>query len=105
VSPRLVRRAVHLVFVIGIVGMIVGSIADNNGVAVTFGLVTAGAALALILITAVVPSDAFSPPVRFDEASAERIESAIAELVQAGADEDRVRQLVRDAVRLGRSRS
>jgi hypothetical protein len=96
---------VYAVFVAGIVGMIVGSIADNNGVAVTFGLVTAAAALGLILITAVVPTDAFAAPVRFDEASAERIEAAIAELVADGADEEQVRQLVRDAVRLGRSRS
>jgi hypothetical protein len=105
VSPRVVRRIVHVVFVAGIVGMIVGSIADNNGVAVTFGIVTAVAAGALILITSVVPSDGFSPPVRFDERSAAQIEDRIAGLVANGADEDEVRQLVRDAVRLGRSRS
>ena len=104
-SPRLVRRTVYAVFVIGIVGMIVGSIADNNGVAVTFGLVTAIAATALILITSVVPPDGFAPPVHFDEQSAARLEEQITGLVEAGADEDEVRQLVRDAVRLGRSRS
>jgi hypothetical protein len=85
--------------------MIAGSIADNNGVAITFGLVTAVAAAALILITSVVPPDGFAPAAQFDERAAERIEARIAELVGAGADEDEVRQLVRDAVRLGRSRS
>ena len=104
-SPRTVRRVVHVVFVAGIAGMIVGSIADNNGVAITFGLVTAAAAAALILITSVVPAEGFAAPVRFDERSAARMEQRIARLVDAGADEDEVRELVRDAVRLGRSRS
>ena len=104
-SPRAIRRIVYVVFVAGIAGMIVGSIADNNGIAITCGLVTAAAAAALILITSVVPPDGFAPPVRFDERSAALIEERITELVDAGADEGEVRQLVRDAVRLGRSRS
>ena len=37
VSTRLVRAAVFLVGAGGIAGMIAGSIADNNGVAITFG--------------------------------------------------------------------
>jgi len=41
VRPRTIRRLVWLVFVAGIAGMIAGSIADNNGLAITFGLVTA----------------------------------------------------------------
>ena len=49
-------------FVAGIGGMIVGSILDNNGVAITFGLVTAAAALGLILVTMVVPAEAFRRP-------------------------------------------
>jgi hypothetical protein len=64
VQPRIVRRLVLVVFVGGIAGMIVGSIADNNGTAITFGLITA---------------------------------------VAAGAEEATVRDLVRDAVVLGRS--
>ena len=52
-SPRTVRRLVIGVFVIGIAGMIAGSIADNNGFAITFGLITAAAAVGLILVTAV----------------------------------------------------
>ena len=61
-SPRSVRRLVLAVFVAGIGGMILGSILDNNGVAITFGLITAVAALGLILVTMVVPADAFSRP-------------------------------------------
>ena len=60
VSPRTIRRLVIAVFVIGIAGMIVGSIADNNGVAITFGLLTAAAAVGLILVTASAPPGAFA---------------------------------------------
>ena len=58
----------------GIVGMIVGSIADNNGVAVTFGLITAAAVLCLITTSAVAPprrSQAIS------EAAAQALEADI----------------------------
>ena len=58
-SPRWIRRIVIVVFVAGIAGMIAGSVADNNGVAITFGLVTAAAAVGLILVTSVAPPDAF----------------------------------------------
>ena len=51
-------------FVAGIAGMIVGSIADNNGVAITFGLITAVAAVGLILVTAVAGPEAFRPGAR-----------------------------------------
>jgi hypothetical protein len=96
-----IRRLVLVVFVGGIAGMIVGSIADNNGVAVTFGLVTAVAALCLMLVTSVTAGTEAS--VRFDEAMAESMEQRIAALVADGADETAVRDLVRDAVLLGRS--
>ena len=94
-SPRTVRRLVIGVFVIGIGGMIAGSIADNNGFAITFGLITAAAALGLILVTAVAP-----PGV--DDASAALVEEQVGQLVAAGADESQVRELVRRAVNLGR---
>jgi hypothetical protein len=120
--PRTVRRLVWLVFVGGIAGMIVGSIADNNGLAITFGLVTAAAAVGLILVTAVAGPEAFGKPPRrdgagppvpesapagrrdaaSDEDAAERLEQQIAELVVAGADEGQVRDLVRRAVAFGR---
>src|SRR5687767_2902941 len=52
-SPRVVRRVVIAVCVAGIAGMIVSSIADNTGAALTAGLVTAIAVLCLIVATAV----------------------------------------------------
>jgi hypothetical protein len=81
--------------------MIVGSIADNNGTAITFGLLTAVAAGALILVTSIAGPGAFGgPPV--DEAAAEDVERRVDELVGGGADEAEVRSLVRAAIRLGR---
>jgi hypothetical protein len=113
VSPRWIRRIVILVFVAGIAGMIAGSIADNNGAAITFGLITAAAAAGLILVTSVAPADAFrrragagrgheKQPV--DEVLAADVEGRIESLVDAGADERTVRQLVQRAVELGRGR-
>jgi hypothetical protein len=52
ISLRAIRRAVIVVCVIGIAGMIIGSIADNNGTAITFGLITAVAVVGLIAATA-----------------------------------------------------
>ena len=81
------------VCVCGIAGMIVSSIADNSGAAVTFGVITANAVLVLIAVTAAGPS----PPTEEDAA---RLEQRIQDLVAAGADEDAVRDLVRQARRL-----
>ena len=83
-DPRIVRRLVLVVFVGGIAGMIVGSIADNNGTAITFGLVTAVAAVCLILVTSVTTRD---DSVAFDEARAQAMEAQIRTLVAEGADE------------------
>ena len=99
----------------GIAGMIIGSIADNNGLAITFGLVTAAAAVGLILVTAVAGPDAFTPnrstpgpeatgrdagPATEEDAA--RLEGQITELVAGGADEAAVRALVRQAISFGR---
>ncbi len=118
--PRTVRRLVWIVFVGGIAGMIVGSIADNNGVAITFGLVTAAAAVGLILVTAVAGPEAFARPGSGPdrgtgspdaasrdgdpgaEEAAARLEAQISELVAGGADESAVRALVRQAISFGR---
>ncbi len=99
-DPRILRRLILVVFVGGIAGMIVGSIADNNGAAVTFGLLTAVAAICLMVVTSVTSRTESTP---FDEARAEEMESRVQELIAAGADEQRVRDLVRDAVLLGRT--
>lgn len=110
-SPRWIRRVVIVVFVAGIAGMIVGSIADNNGFAITFGLLTAVAAVGLILVSSVAPVDAFrkhgggdgADNETFDERTAADVEARIDHLVATGADEAAVRRLVQQAVRLGRS--
>ena len=92
-----------VVFVLGIIGMIVGSVRDNNGTAITFGIITAMAALGLLLVTAVGGSDGFDPQPVFDSEAAEALEGRITALVDAGGDETELRDLVRHAVRLGRS--
>ena len=100
-SPRIVRRVVLVVFVLGIVGMIIGSIADSNGAAITLGLVTAIAALALVLVTSVSPPDALAgggTGRQVDERLAADLESRIEALVADGADEEAVRRLVGRAV-------
>jgi hypothetical protein len=100
VSPRAVRALVLVVFAGGIAGMIASSIADSNGWALTFGLLTAGAALCLITVTAATGG------ARADDAEllGAALESRVERLVAAGADEEEVRSLVADAVRLGRAR-
>ena len=101
-SPSTVRRVVIAVCLTGIAGMIVTSIADSTGGALTFGLITAAAVLGLILVTAVTAgAERETGP---DEALAEEIERRIQGLVERGADEGDVRATVSDAVRLGRSR-
>jgi uncharacterized membrane protein YjjP (DUF1212 family) len=91
-SPRAVRVAVIVVCVAGIAGMIVSSIADNSGAALTFGVVTAVAVLVLIAVTA-------SGPRPMSEEDAARLEARIQDLVASGADEAAVRDLVRQARR------
>lgn len=95
-SAVAVRRVVWVVAALGIAGMIVGSINENSGAALTFGLVTAVAVLCLIVATAVAG--------RPDETQAARVEALVGEVVAQGADEATVRRLVGEAVRLGRGR-
>ena len=114
-SPRTIRWLVIAVFVGGVVGMIIGSIADDNGVAITFGLLTAAAALGLILVTAVADPAAFRrdgstgrPPATDDGGSADEagaaVEAQVQRLTAAGADEGQLRELVRLAMTFGRRR-
>ena len=99
-ARRWIPRCCALVFVGGIAGIIVTSINGNNaGVILSIGLCIAFAAVALITIGATTSRDRLDV---FDEADAERLEGQVAELVAAGAPEDRVRTLVRDAMRIGR---
>jgi multisubunit Na+/H+ antiporter MnhB subunit len=94
-TPRAVRRVVIAVFVLGIAGMIAFSIADNNGGALTSGLLTAAASLCLMVATAVTP--------KLGDDTGEELESRIGELVAQGADEGDVRALVREAIAFGRT--
>jgi hypothetical protein len=99
-TARRVRVAVALVCVAGIAGMIAGSIADNNAVAMTFGLLTAVAALCLIVASAVTAPGPVDP----DLAGAD-VEARIARLVEQGGDEKALRDLVRAALKLSRAAS
>jgi hypothetical protein len=96
-NAGVVRALVIVVCVAGIAGMIVGSIADNNAVAMTFGLVTAAAVLCLIVANAVTGGAGDPDLVGQD------VEARVVRLVEAGADESQVRGLVRTAVKLGQS--
>jgi predicted dehydrogenase len=95
------RLLVAVVGAGGIVGMIIGSIADNNnGVVVTSGLIAAVAAIVLITANAVAGDRVYGS---VDEIQAEKIEAEVRALVEAGANEGALRDLVRRAVRLGRT--
>lgn len=102
-SAPVIRRVVLAVCVVGIVGMIVTNIAGNSGGSMTFGLITAVAILCSIVATAV---SARPPGGAIGEELAEQlgkqVEARIAALTEAGVDEDDLRALVADAVRLGR---
>ena len=92
--PSVLKVVLRLVAAAGIPGIIVGSIAENDAVAITFGSITAVAALGLILVTAATTGPSA-------DAHGEAVEAGIARLVAAGADEQEVRALVGHAVRLG----
>jgi hypothetical protein len=92
----------------GIAGMIVTSATHHNGAAITFGLITAVAILCQMTATTVVNELRRAPgaPIstesaRLDEDAA-ALEERITALVGTGAEEAAVRDLVRQAVRLGR---
>ncbi|MBI4883724.1 MAG: hypothetical protein HY826_06680 [Actinobacteria bacterium] len=97
-ARRWIPRVTALIFVAGIAGIIITTINGNNaGVVLTIGLVITFAAVALIALS----SSAASRIDVFEEADDERLEDSIMALVKSGADEARLRALVRDARRLG----
>jgi hypothetical protein len=98
VNPGAVRVVLRLVAVAGIPGVIAGSIADNDAVALCFGALIAVAAFGLILVTSVTAS------VTSDDAVGVDVEARVARLVAGGADETEVRALVGAAVKLGATR-
>lgn len=98
-ARRWIPRVCAGVFVAGIAGLIVSSVNGNNaGFVLTFGLAIVLAAVALLTIGAVTPKQRLEA---FDEARAEQLEQQVQSLVAAGAPEDQVRALVREAMRLG----
>jgi hypothetical protein len=136
-SASAVRSVALVVCVLGIAGMIVTSILNHNGAAVTFGLVTAVAVLCSMVAKAVAaeaerrmgsgsgggsgggsrggssggsgggpasaPASEGPPTSVAAGALAEVVEHEVQAVIAAGADEGAVRQLVGEAVRLGRA--
>jgi hypothetical protein len=99
-SLRAIRIACAVVFVCGIAGIIVSSINGNNeGWVVTIGLTITLAAIVLIIASTVSIRQRIHA---FDDVAAERLEGRIVGLVAQGADEDALREIVREAVELGR---
>jgi hypothetical protein len=97
---RIIKVICFVIFVSGIPALIVSSIAGNNeGWVLTFGSITAIAALILIAVSAVTAKTRLDT---FDEVIAERIEQRVRELVASGASEADVRALIRDALELSR---
>jgi dipeptide/tripeptide permease len=104
VTPlRVIRAVVIVLCAAGITGMIVASVAgNNNGWVVTFGLLTVASVVVLMAFSAAAnraPADG-----SVDEELAAQVEDRVRLLVETGADESDVRDLVRDAVLLGRRR-
>jgi hypothetical protein len=99
-SKRLITRACIAVFICGVAGLIISSIAgNNNGVVLTIGGCIVLAAIVLMTVNTVTITERIDA---FDEAAAERLEDQVSRLVEQGADEAEVRALVRDALRIGR---
>ena len=96
-ATRLITRACIGVFVCGIAGLIISSVAgNNNGVVLTIGGIIMVAALVLMAVNTVTVHEHIDA---FDDAAAEQLEAHVAQLVQQGADETDVRTLVREARR------
>jgi hypothetical protein len=99
-ARRWIPRVCGGIFVAGIAGLIISSVAGNNaGFVLSIGLVIVFAAIALLTYAAVTAKDRIEP---FDDARAEGLEQQVQSLVQSGAPEEQVRALVRDAMRVGR---
>ena len=96
----MLRRLSGVCIIGAIAGMIVLSIRENIGGAMTAGTIGAIASLCLIVGTAVATS--FTGGSSGDGLAAD-IEARVHELVDAGVDQQTARSIVRKAVRLGES--
>jgi hypothetical protein len=100
VAARLITKACIAVFVCGVAGLIISSVAgNNNGLVLTIGGCIVVAAIVLMTVNTVTVRERIDA---FDDAAAEQLEAQVAHLVQQGADETEVRTLVREARRSGR---
>ena len=99
-APGTLRGAALLLCATGIVGMIITSIADEVGAAITFGFIGATGAFALLLVGVLVP--AVESAASWDEDRAAAVEDAVQRLVAAGADEEDLRSTIAAAIHLGR---
>ena len=99
-APGTLRGAALLLCATGIVGMIITSIADEIGAAITFGFIGATGAFALLLVGVLVP--AVESAASWDEERAAAVEDAVQRLVAAGADEEDLRSTIVAAIHLGR---
>lgn len=99
-AVRAIRVVCLVCFVGGIASMIAASLADNNiGAVLTAGSISAIAAIVLLAVSTVATT---RRSVEFDEADAEVLETNIRRIVDAGANDTNVRDLVRRAIELGR---
>ncbi|MFN5601633.1 MAG: hypothetical protein ACK45J_09020 [Acidimicrobiaceae bacterium] len=99
-SLKLIKLTCFGLFLAGLPSIIVSSIRGNNeGWVVTFGLITAVAALVLIAVSAVTSTRRIDA---FNDVLAEQVEQRVQQLVSAGADENEVRALLRDTIELTR---
>ena len=103
ITARTVKLSAVGVCVVGIAGMIVTSALNHNGAAITFGLITAVAILCSMVATSVAASMGPEKVKYPSERLAAVVEQQIQDLVDSGSDEQTVRQLVGEAVRLGRA--
>ena len=103
VALRRIRVLCGVVFVGGIAGLIISSIAGNNvGVVTTIGLITSLAAIVLLTASTIAANKRIDA---FDDAVAEQLERNVDALSASGTNEDSLRAIVRDAINLGRSAS
>ena len=99
-SLRLIRVSCITLMISGIPALIVSSIAGNNeGWVLTFGMISAVAAIIFMAVSAATSTRRLDA---FDDVVAERVEQRIRMLVEAGANETDVRNLVRDTMNLTR---
>jgi len=99
-SLRLIRVSCLVLMLSGVPALIVSSIRGNNeGWVLTFGMISAVAAIILMAVSAATSTQRLDA---FDDVVAERVEQRIRMLVEAGANETDVRNLVRESMSLVR---